>query len=121
MIVIADASKKVDMLGRFPLPVEIAQFGFRSTAKMVEMMATDVGCPGDIVVRLGANGRPFLTDGGNLIIDLHLSRIAEPDVLAEMLRLIPGVVEHGLFLGLADAAIIAGSDGVEVIEANYED
>lgn len=121
MIVIADVSKKVDMLGRFPLPVEIVQFGYRSTSKMVEMMASDVGCPGDVVVRTAAGGKPFLTDGGNLIIDLHLSRIVEPDVLAEMLRLIPGVVEHGLFLGLADAAIIAGPKGIDVIEANYED
>jgi ribose 5-phosphate isomerase A len=121
MIVIADASKKVEMLGKFPLPVEVVRFGFRSTAKMVEMMAADVGCPGDIHVRVGADGNPFLTDGGNLILDLSMSRIAEPDVLAEMLRLIPGVVEHGLFLGLADAAIIAGPNGVEVIEANYDE
>ena len=62
-----------------------------------------------------------MTDSGNYIIDLHLSRIAEPDVLAEMLRLIPGVVEHGLFLGLADTAILAGPAGVEVIEANYDE
>jgi ribose 5-phosphate isomerase A len=121
MIVIADVSKKVEMLGRFPLPVEIVRFGARATTKMVEMMAGDVGCPGEIRVRLAADGTPFLTDGGNLILDLHLSRIAEPDVLAEMLRLIPGVVEHGLFLGLADAAIIAGPKGVEVIDANYEE
>jgi ribose 5-phosphate isomerase A len=121
MIVIADISKKVEMLGKFPLPVEIVRFGFRSTAKMVQMMATDVGCPGEMHVRTGAEGKPFLTDGGNLILDLHLSRIAEPDVLAEVLRLIPGVVEHGLFLGLADASIIAGPSGVEVLEANYDE
>ena len=121
MIVIADATKKVDTLGRFPLPVEIVKFGFRATSKMVEMMASDVGCPGDIVTRKAADGSLFLTDSGNYIIDLHLSRIAEPDVLAEMLRLIPGVVEHGLFLGLADTAILAGPNGVEVIEANYDE
>jgi ribose 5-phosphate isomerase A len=121
MIVIADATKKVDMLGKFPLPVEIVKFGFRATAKMVEMMASDVGCTGDIRVRTIADGKPFITDSGNLILDLHLSRIAEPDVLAEALRLIPGVVEHGLFLGLADAAIIAGPNGVDVMEANYDE
>ena len=121
MVVIADASKKVDMLGRFPLPVEIVRFGFRATTKMVEMLASDAGCTGDIQVRLAADGKPFLTDGGNLIIDLHLQRIHEPDVLAEALRLIPGVVEHGLFLGLADTAIIAGPAGIDVIEANYEE
>ena len=121
MVVIADASKKVEMLGKFPLPVEVVRFGFRATAKMVEMMASDVGCTGELKLRLAADGTPFNTDGGNLILDLHLSRIAEPDVLAEALRLIPGVVEHGLFLGLADAAIIAGPDGIEVMEANYDE
>ena len=121
MIVIADYTKKVDMLGKFPLPVEIVRFGFRASAKMVETMASDVGCTGDIKLRTNADGTPFVTDGGNYILDLHLQRIAEPDVLAESIRLIPGVVEHGLFLGLADAAIIAGPDGLEVLEANYEE
>ncbi len=121
MIVIADVSKKVEMLGKFPLPVEIVRFGFRATSKMVEMLASDAGCTGDIAVRLNADGKPFMTDGGNLILDLHLGRIPEPDVLAEALRLIPGVVEHGLFLGLADTAIIAGPEGVEIIEANYDE
>jgi len=121
MIVIADASKKVEMLGKFPLPVEIVRFGFKATAKMVEMMASDASCSGDIHLRTTSDGKPFVTDGGNVILDLHLNRIAEPDVLAEGLRLIPGVVEHGLFLGLADAAIIAGPEGIEVIEANYDE
>ena len=121
MIVIADYTKKVEMLGKFPLPVEIVRFGFRASAKMVETMASDVGCTGDIKLRTNADGTPFVTDGGNYILDLHLQRIAEPDVLAESIRLIPGVVEHGLFLGLADAAIIAGPDGLEVLEANYEE
>lgn len=119
MIVIADTSKKVDVLGRFPLPVEVVRFGFGATAKMVEMMAADVGCTGDLKLRTLDDGQPFVTDSGNLILDLHLSRIVEPDVLAEALRLIPGVVEHGLFLGLADMAILAGPDGVEVLEADY--
>lgn len=121
MIVIADYTKKVDMLGKFPLPVEIVRFGFKASAKMVEMMASDVGCTGDIKLRTIADGKPFITDGGNYILDLHLQRIAEPDVLAESIRLIPGVVEHGLFLGLADAAIIAGPEGLEVLEANYDE
>jgi ribose 5-phosphate isomerase A len=68
---------------------------------------------------MGADDQPLLTDGGNLTLDLHLSRIVEPDVLAEALRLIPGVVEHGLFLGLADTVIVAGPNGVEVLEADY--
>ncbi len=121
MIVIADVSKRVEILGKFPLPVEIVRFGFKATSKMVEMMASDAGCSGDIDLRVLRDGSPFLTDGGNVILDLRLNRIAEPDVLAEALRLIPGVVEHGLFLGLADAAIIAGPDGIDVIEANYDE
>lgn len=121
MVVIADATKKVDTLGRFPLPVEVVRFGFRATAKMVEMMVQDVGCKGQINLRQTTDGDVFTTDGGNLILDLHLSRIAEPDLLAQALRLVPGVVEHGLFLGLADAAIIAGADGIEVLEGDYEE
>jgi ribose 5-phosphate isomerase A len=121
MIVIADSSKKVAMLGAFPLPVEIVRFGMKSTAKMVAMMAADVGCGGDTVIRLGRDGQPLLTDGGNVILDMHLKRIEQPEMLAESLRLIPGVVEHGLFLGLADTAILAGPNGVEVLEANYDE
>jgi ribose 5-phosphate isomerase A len=107
MIVIADSSKKVAMLGAFPLPVELVRFGMKSTAKMVAMMASDAGCGGDMVIRLGRDG--------------HLKRIEQPEMLAESLRLIPGVVEHGLFLGLADTAILAGPNGIEVLEANYDE
>jgi ribose 5-phosphate isomerase A len=121
MIVIADHTKKVAVLGAFPLPVEIVRFGMKATEKLVTMLASDVGCNGDIVLRLKSDGTPFLTDGGNVILDMHLKRIEQADMLAESLRLIPGVVEHGLFLGLADTAIIAGPNGVEVIEANYAD
>jgi ribose 5-phosphate isomerase A len=121
MIVIADASKKVAMLGAFPLPVELVRFGMKSTAKMVAMMVSDAGCSGDMAIRLGRDGQPLLTDGGNVILDMHLKRIEQPEMLAESLRLIPGVVEHGLFLGLADTAILAGPNGIEVLEANYDE
>jgi ribose 5-phosphate isomerase A len=121
MIVIADSSKKVAMLGAFPLPVELVRFGMKSTAKMVAMMVSDAGCSGDMVIRLGRDGQPLLTDGGNVILDMHLKRIEQPEMLAESLRLIPGVVEHGLFLGLADTAILAGPNGIEVLEANYDE
>jgi ribose 5-phosphate isomerase A len=121
MIVIADSSKKVAMLGAFPLAVELVRFGMKSTAKMVAMMASDAGCSGEMVIRLDAKGQPLITDSGNVILDMHLKRIEQPEMLAESLRLIPGVVEHGLFLGLADTAILAGPNGIEVLEANYEE
>jgi ribose 5-phosphate isomerase A len=114
MIVIADSSKKVAMLGAFPLPVELVRFGMKSTAKMVAMMASDAGCGGEMTIRLRSDGR-------NVILDMHLKRIEQPEMLAESLRLIPGVVEHGLFLGLADTAILAGPNGIEVLEANYDE
>lgn len=121
MIVIADATKRVHTLGAFALPIEIVRFGATATRNMIEMLAGDVGCHGKITVRPGKDGQPFLTDGGNLIVDCAFGRIDDPEGLDDMLKVIPGVVENGLFLGLADAAIIAGANGVEVIEANYDD
>lgn len=117
MIVIADASKKVAQLGRFPLPVEVVPFGLTATRQMIGMMAEDAGCTGEIRLRM-AGTQPFVTDGGHYILDCDFRSIAEPELLAEALQIIPGVVEHGLFLGLADVAIVAGPQGVEVIEAD---
>lgn len=121
MIVIADATKRVVTLGTFPLPVEIVRFGATATRNMIEMLAGDVGCHGKITVRQLKDGTPFLTDGGNLIVDCAFGRIDDPEGLDDMLKVVPGVVENGLFLGLADAAILAGPNGIEVIEANYDD
>jgi ribose 5-phosphate isomerase A len=116
MVVIADHTKRVATLGAFPLPVEIVRFGATITRTMVEMLAADAGCSGEIVLRLQAAGRPFTTDSGNLILDCAFGRIEDPEALDEALKLIPGVVESGLFLGVADAAIIAGPAGVAVLE-----
>ncbi len=121
MIVIADATKRVVTLGAFPLPIEIVRFGATATRNMIEMLAGDVGCQGKITVRQLKDGTPFLTDGGNLIVDCAFGRIDDPEGLDDMLKVVPGVVENGLFLGLADAAILAGPNGIEVIEANYDD
>lgn len=121
MIVIADASKRVETLGAFALPVEIVRFGATATRNMIEMLASDVGCHGKISVRQLKDGTPFITDSGNLIVDCAFGRIDDPEGLDDMLKVVPGVVENGLFLGLADAAIIAGPKGVEVIEAHYDD
>ncbi len=121
MIVMADNSKQVDKLGAFPLPVEVVPFGLKATEKMIEMLANEAGCNGELKLRMAADGGvPFKTDGGNLIFDCHFERIEDPESLADALHIIPGVVEHGLFLGVADAAIIAGPDGVKVYEADYD-
>jgi len=121
MIVIADHTKRVETLGAFPLPIEIVRFGATATRNMIEMLAGDVGCHGTISVRQLKDGSPFLTDGGNLIVDCAFGRIDDPEGLDDMLKVVPGVVENGLFLGLADAAVVAGPNGIEVIEANYDD
>jgi ribose 5-phosphate isomerase A len=115
MIVIADASKRVASLGAFPLPVEIVRFGLTATHNMVVALAADAGCEGEITLRKRPDGTPFVTDSGNFILDCAFGRIAEPEDLDEALKLIPGVVENGLFIGIADTAVIAGADGVHVI------
>ena len=115
MVVIADHSKRVAKLGASPLPVEAVRFGIASTRNMIAVLAADAGCRGEIKLRLADDGRPFVTDSGNFIIDCAFGRIDQPEALDEALKLIPGVVENGLFLGLADAAIIAGPEGVVVL------
>jgi len=121
MIVIADASKSVETLGKFPLPIEVVEFGLKATLAMIETMAADVGCEGELAVRMGKDGKPFRTDSGNLIVDAHFEVIPDADLLDEALKMVPGVVENGLFIGIADVAIIAGPDGVRVLEASYDD
>jgi ribose 5-phosphate isomerase A len=121
MVVIADASKKVATLGAFPLPLEVVPFGLTATRNMITALAADVGCEGDLNVRVLPGGKPFLTDSGNLILDCHFGRIDEPEELDEALKLIPGVVENGLFIGIADLAVIAGADGVTLIGSEEGD
>jgi ribose 5-phosphate isomerase A len=117
MIVIADDSKWVPVLGRFPLPIDVVPFGVAATRRAVEAAAAACGCPGPAVLRLTAEGKPFVTDGGHHLLDASLGRIVDPDALAARLVKIPGVAEHGLFIGLASAAILAGPHGVRVVEA----
>ena len=117
MVVIADISKRVSTLGAFPLPVEIVPFGATATRNMVAAMVREIGYEGTIGLRKGKDGKPFVTENGNLILDCAFGRIGEPLDLAAALRIIPGVVEHGLFIGLADQAFIAGPDGVKEINA----
>jgi ribose 5-phosphate isomerase A len=120
MIVIADTSKKVATLGRFPLPIEVVQFGLKATTNMIEALAAEVGCKGEIRLRTGKSGAPFTTDNGNLILDCAFGRIEEADELAEVLSLVPGVVETGLFLGYCDLAFLAGPNGVETLEMKLD-
>ena len=121
MIVIADASKRVERLGAFPLPLEVIPFGLKSTLALIETLGADCGLAGELRLRTLANGEPYRTDSGNLIVDAHYGTLADPDMLDEALKLVPGVVENGLFLGIADLAIVAGPEGVEVIEASFEE
>jgi ribose 5-phosphate isomerase A len=116
MLVIADESKCVSLLGRFPLPVEIAPFGAQATRRAVEAAASAAGCPGAAIMRKGPNGHAFVTDGGHWVLDAQLQRIPDPQALAARLAVIPGVMEHGLFIGLARTAIVAGPDGVRLIK-----
>ena len=116
MIVIADDSKWVDALGRFPLPIEVIAFGLGATQRAIGEAFAESGVSGRIVVRNGQDGHAFVTDGGHWIIDAHLGRIPDAPRLAGLLTSIPGVVEHGLFIGLASMAMLAGSQGIRVIE-----
>lgn len=116
MVVIADQTKWVETLGRFPLPIEVNSFGLAATRQAIARVIADCGLSGAMTVRSGAGGHPFVTDGGHWIIDAALGRIPDPKTLADRLAAVPGVVEHGLFVGLASMAILAGPDGVRAIE-----
>lgn len=120
MVVIADHSKRVATLGAYPLPVEIVRFGAKATIRMVEEAAYDVGCEGEITLRR-LNGEFFVSDSGNYIADCAFGEISDPEALGDVLEMIPGVVEHGLFIDIADKAIIAGPSGVQVLEAPDEE
>jgi len=124
LVIIADNSKLVETLGRYPLPVEVVPFGLTATRNLVTSLAADAGCTGQITLRLAGDGTPFVTDNGNYILDCAFGEIQDPEALDDALKLIPGVVENGLFLGLADLGIVAGPDGVTVIssaELDFED
>jgi ribose 5-phosphate isomerase A len=116
MLVIADASKWVAQLGQYPLPIEIAPFGFEATRRAVEAAISVIQPCGPLTLRTAKNGHPFVTDGGHWIIDAALSRIDDPKALAQKLSAVPGVMEHGLFVDMAATVIIGESDGIRVVE-----
>jgi ribose 5-phosphate isomerase A len=116
MIVIADHTKMVAALGRFPLPVEVTPFGLGATQRAIERAIAAIQRPARLSLRKGKDGHAFVTDGGHWIIDAAFDRIDDPPAMAHALAGIPGVMEHGLFIGLAKMAIVAGPDGVKVVE-----
>ena len=116
MIVIADDTKWVEVLGRFPLPVEVISFGLAATQRAMGRVFAEAGVSGHMAVRKGRDGHVFVTDGGHWIVDAHLGQIPDAPRLAELLNSIPGVVEHGLFIGLACTAVLASPQGIRVVE-----
>ena len=116
MIVIADYSKCVKVLGQFPLPLEVVSFGLSAIERAVCQAIMPIQRPGPLVLRQTKDGHRFVTDGGHLILDAALGRIDDPNSLAHALSGVAGVVDHGLFIGLAQMAIIGGPDGVKIIE-----
>jgi ribose 5-phosphate isomerase A len=114
MVVIADVGKMVKTLGAFPLPIEVNSFGLGATRIAVAKVAKSLGLSGDITLR-GGDDKPFVTDGGHYILDASFGRIQDAKALSSALLEVPGVVQHGLFINLATACVIAGPGGVEVI------
>tara|TARA_R110002094_G_scaffold798_3_gene4282 strand:- start:749 stop:1453 length:705 start_codon:yes stop_codon:yes gene_type:complete len=115
MVVIADHSKLVLTLGAFPLPLEVIPFGLAATRRAIERLCRDTfALNGPLTLRKKA-GKPVLTDSGNVVLDASFSRIPDPEGLAVELSQIPGLVEHGLFINIADTAFVAGPEGVATI------
>jgi len=114
MVVIADDSKLVETLGAFPLPIEVNPFGLGATRRAVEKCADALGLTGAIDLRQ-AEGKPYLTDGGHFILDASFGRIPDAQGLSSALLEIPGVVQHGLFIGLASTVVLAGEGGITLL------
>lgn len=114
MVVIADPGKVVEQLGAFPLPVEVIRFGFETTRTLIRRALEDLDLGGREVLHRLRGSDPWVTDEGNWILDLHLGAIPDPCALARALSAVPGVVEHGLFLGMCHLAIIGKPDGTVV-------
>ena len=119
LVVIADKSKEVAALGAFPLPVEVLPFGLSTTRSLLEEMLVSLDVlRRDVTLRM-KGGAPFVTDEGNHIFDLHLTRIGNPRQMAMVLNQIPGVVENGLFIDICDRVVVGYGDGrVEVRDIN---
>ncbi len=122
LVVITDASKQVDTLGAFPLPLEIIPFGWQITKVLVEEMLNGLPVHGHKTMLRMNGDAPFVTDEGNYILDLHLEKIEQPRQLSMVLNQIPGVVENGLFIDICDQVVIGYGDGrVEIVDVVLED
>ncbi|MGA8274405.1 MAG: ribose-5-phosphate isomerase RpiA [Candidatus Sulfotelmatobacter sp.] len=110
-VVVVDETKRVPVLGRFPLPVEVIKFAQTLVKKKIEALGAQVD------LRMDASGKPFLTDENNHILDCRFGQIADADRLARQLSDMPGVVEHGLFIGMANVVLVAKDGGVEELRA----
>jgi ribose 5-phosphate isomerase A len=108
LVIVVDATKKVPVLGKFPLPVEVIKFAQALVRKRIEALGARVE------LRQKADGSPFLTDENNYILDCHFGQIRGADGLANKLSDMPGVVEHGLFIGMASVVLVAS--GSEITE-----
>jgi ribose 5-phosphate isomerase A len=115
-VVIADQSKLVRVLGWHALPMVVVPYGFATTRRAIQAATAAAGAPGLALLRRTDDGRPRVTDDGHWIVDASLGHIDDPELLSRFLDEIPGVVEHGLFVDMADAAIVAGPDGVRTFE-----
>jgi ribose 5-phosphate isomerase A len=116
MIVIAEEAKLVAKLGRFPLPVEVVPFAHPTTARRIAAVAKSLGYAGLKPALRAKDGTVFVTDNGNHIYDCAFGAIENVPALAAALSMIPGVVEHGLFVGLATTLLLGGDKGVRVVE-----
>ena len=116
MIVIADESKLVQTLGKFPLPIEVTKFGAETTKINIEKIMTEMNIKPKLSMRTDNNKQLFVTDNNNYIIDAQLTEINKPHELEKKLNNIPGVVENGLFVNLASQAIISSKNGVSLID-----
>jgi ribose 5-phosphate isomerase A len=117
MIVIADASKLVTTLGKFPLPIEVNRFGLGATQRAIADVMTAHGGEGGLRLRAASSGDNYVTDGGHLILDAFFGRISQPEALSRDLLDIAGVVQHGLFLKMCRRAYVAAPDGVRTLAA----
>lgn len=111
MVVISDPSKEVEKLGAFDLPIEVVRFGWESTQAQVAEVLDDADVASRTMTRRMDGDKPYVTDEGHYILDLALQRIGDPDILGVSLNLVPGVVETGLFCGLASVVIVGQPDG----------
>lgn len=112
MVVITDQSKKVATLGKFPLPVEVVPFGVKATAWKIERALKQLGLEGKMILR-ARDGKVVRTEGGHAILDVSIGRIPDPVRLAQYLSLTPGVVDHGLFIGVCTTVLMGSDTGVQ--------